>query len=222
MDYRFERKWRFEEQLLSSFISFIKLMPQGFSEIHHTRQVNNIYFDDLDLENYHDSEIGIKRRTKFRIRWYGDVFSNNLNATLELKHKFGNVGNKENYTLSNFSIKKGFTILELFDYIRNSNLDNNLKNILISKKPFLVNSYKRSYYQSFDKRFRLTLDRELRYSNFQPNINFQRLSGDFQKVVMELKYDVKDAEEAEKILKVIPFKIERNSKYANGIQSIFS
>lgn len=60
-------------------------------------QVNSLYFDTLDLDEYHRSTSGDFRKDKVRIRWYGEDYSPDPTRMvfLELKSKQGFAGSKQ-------------------------------------------------------------------------------------------------------------------------------
>ena len=69
------------------FIQY-KLSSLLLSKTYPDRWVNNIYFDNINLDLFSQSIEGISKRTKVRLRWYGD-FHNLENPVLELKCKSG-------------------------------------------------------------------------------------------------------------------------------------
>ena len=69
------------------FIQY-KLSSLLLSKSYPDRWVNNIYFDNINLDLFNQSIEGISKRTKVRLRWYGD-FHNLENPLLELKSKSG-------------------------------------------------------------------------------------------------------------------------------------
>ena len=74
LKYRFEKKYILNEQRLKELQLKIKLNPDFFSEVYQQRYINNIYLDDLSYINYVDNISGQSQRTKYRIRWYGELF----------------------------------------------------------------------------------------------------------------------------------------------------
>ena len=87
---RFERKFfilpknvGFAHALLRQFCRPDKEYPEG--------QVNSLYFDTIDLEQYIRSESGEFRKDKVRVRWYGEMgkLQEVIPAFLELKSRLG-------------------------------------------------------------------------------------------------------------------------------------
>jgi hypothetical protein len=78
--------------------------------------------------------------------------------------------------------------------------------------------YRRSYYESFDRRFRITIDSDLVFhaiDKFDQHI-LEPLED--EAVILELKYD-RDiiTEDVDAITQNIPFGVTKNSKYARGV-----
>ena len=98
--YRYERKFLIRDLSVQEIETIIKLHPNFFSEIYYQRNVNNIYFDSLELESYQDNVTGSAQRVKTRIRWYGELFGLIEKPVLELKIKSGFLGRKESFHIS--------------------------------------------------------------------------------------------------------------------------
>ena len=54
------------------FIQY-KISSLLLSKLHPDRWVNNIYFDNINLDLFNQSIEGMSRRAKVRLRWYGAV-----------------------------------------------------------------------------------------------------------------------------------------------------
>ncbi len=91
---RYERKYLLEHVTLFDIQQMVKLHPAAFRETYPMRQVNNIYFDTVNFEAYRDNIMGIAKRTKYRIRWYGDDLKTIQKPRLEEKVKHGELGYK--------------------------------------------------------------------------------------------------------------------------------
>ena len=95
-DQRFERKFfvvpknvGFAYALLRQICLPDREYPQG--------QINTLYFDTTDLEQYTKSESGDFKKDKVRIRWYGEVSPEQevITAFLELKSREGFLSSKQ-------------------------------------------------------------------------------------------------------------------------------
>ena len=190
-----------------------------FSEIYKERYINNIYFDTPLLTNYFDNIEGNYNKKKTRIRWYGDLFGQVDNPILEFKIKKGELGEEKTYSLENFNFECDYfknDFLALFDKC-------NQKSIIKTKglRPTLLNRYKRKYFQSFDKKFRITLDTNLRYySIFNRIVSLHGGYLDDQNVILELKYGIEMQEDANFISNNFPFRMTKSSKYVMGIERV--
>ena len=83
---RFERKWVYYSNNILSLINSLVRSKLFFRYQFPKRKVNSIYFDD----NYYSSVIenldGINKKTKLRLRWYGDK-SRIIDPKFEFKKK---------------------------------------------------------------------------------------------------------------------------------------
>lgn len=207
---RYEKKWIFKnvnkETLIQNLISH-KLL---FRYHHEDRHINSIYFDDIFLKSAEDNLAGISDREKIRLRWYGSNEKLIQAAILEKKIK------------KNFqSFKKLFFIKEFKNLVLD---DDNLKMITkkINKNLFTTNltpitliSYKRSYFISHDKKFRATIDTDLKYKKLKNYIhNHSIISND---IVLELKYSNSLDSYLRSAMDGIT-RISRNSKYINSLE----
>jgi len=222
-NFRYERKFTVPTNFAFKTIEqYIKRNSFLFREVFFKRKVNNIYFDTEGYNDYFDNVLGVSERKKIRIRWYGETFGEIKKPVLEVKIKKGIVGDKWSYKLKPFTLDNGFTNKYIQDVFQASNLP---KPILESVKmvlPTLLNSYNRRYYLSADNRFRVTLDFDLLYHKIDRRFNtfsFKKPAQDENKII-ELKYGLADDELAHLISTQFPFRLNKNSKYVNGVNTI--
>ena len=222
--YRYERKFFVNGIDAKTVEGFVLNNSIGFNEIYHTRWVNNIYFDYHDFRNFMDNVKGNEKRIKYRIRWYGDLFGNISKAKLELKIKAGLVGTKRLVDFPDFRLEPGINSGDLAKVIEQelSDLDHELRAELLDQYPVMLNRYQRKYFQSLDRRFRITIDQ------CQEFYRFNRLSNSFlQKVkdttntILEIKYDKDNDHRVEEITNSFPFRLTKSSKYARGIEMLY-
>ena len=217
-NYRYERKFVIKPNFLNHVKIWLFNNECLFKEIYNSRTINNIYFDTVNFDFYKQNVNGIGSRNKFRLRWYGDLISNS-NPTLEIKLKSGIVGNKYTYKMKKILTEEIFNSNFLKKYLTRSELNNNLKIELLKLEPKLVNSYKRIYLQSADKKIRATIDTEIKY--FKPNYDYNLKKFKYCKSenshILELKYSSENDERNHPFFKTIPFRVSKNSKYINGI-----
>ncbi len=219
--YRYERKFVVSELTKYQIEHMVKLHPYMFSEIHHQRFVNNIYLDTFDKKSYFDAVNGLSVRVKVRIRWYGDLFGEVKKPVLELKIKEGLCGSKKLFFLDTFSINDNFKMDNILNVLKKSNIPDVLKVNLISLEGSLLNRYKRKYFLSADRKYRITIDSEMEsYQLKVKSNNFSYHTIDFMNTVLELKYEQKHDELAQKITGFFPFRLSKSSKYTSGIEKL--
>lgn len=222
MHYRFERKFVFENKQAAYVESLVKNHPANFHEIFRQRHINNIYFDKPDLDFYFNNSDGKSKRLKVRIRWYGTTFGSIQEPVLEFKIKEGELGMKKSFPLPDFIIENGFNAQNIVQLIRQADLPKAIGEQMNGLQPRLVNSYCRSYYRSFNHHFRFTVDHDLDYFPFSQNHNlFLHKMADWNKVILELKYDQEYATEVDRITRYLPVRLSKFSKYVAGIDKLF-
>lgn len=216
--YRYERKFVLQGMQKAEVLHFIKKHPALFREIFHTRQINNIYLDTPDLLFYTDNKVGVAKRKKVRVRWYGDTFGTASNPSLEYKIKDGLVGDKWTFPLADIDITKPFYKKEFNAYLQKEEVPHPILQDLKNLSPTLLNSYERTYFQTADKNFRLTLDEKLTYYPLKTaKTVFLNKNIDKNNIILELKYNPEFETQASSISGLFPFRLDKNSKYVNGI-----
>ena len=220
-NYRYEKKLLVSELSVQEILAMIKLHPSIFSEIYHERIINNIYLDSPDYSSYVDNLSGIGDREKVRIRWYGETFGQINDPALELKIKKGSVGGKDSYKLKSFILTKRFTYNHLLDICRRSNLPEIILYKLSNLHFTVLTKYKRKYFLSSCKKYRLTLDYNISYARILPNGTILKELKDYLKCIIELKYDSVDDKNSDKITSFFPFNVTRSSKYVMGLEATF-
>ena len=87
--------------------------------------------------------------------------------------------------------------------------------------PTLLNSYLRKYFLSANNKFRITLDDKLLYYKIDKRLNnFNFIPTKDANKIVELKYGLSDDKMANTISTQFPFRLNKNSKYINGINTI--
>ena len=219
-DWRYERKFTIEDLTFDQVEDSILENTYLFSEIFHGRQVNNIYFDDINYSAYHSNIEGLSERKKYRVRWYGQLFGSVIDPVLEAKVRKSNLGTKFHFKINNFEIRQRFDSNSLMRNFIESNLSENIINELSLLTPSLINSYYRNYYLSKNGQYRVTIDRNLSYYHVTPNINNVLTKNDQKGIVVEVKYAVEDDESIDSITNQFPFRLSRNSKYVKGFSIV--
>lgn len=220
-DFRKERKFVIEGFGLAQVEAVVRSHPALFSCPFSARYINNIYFDTREFRNYRDNVAGSMKREKFRIRWYGEQYGQIKEPVLEIKIKRGLAGTKKYAPLNPLTLERGFTMEDIKVWLGESNLSPEYQEALRYLEPTLHNRYRRKYFLSADKRFRITLDDQLSYMNI-PKLPgfFVRQEMEYSKVVIELKYDTENDGDASWITDHFPFRLSKNSKYVIGVKKL--
>jgi len=189
-NWRYERKFFISELSKYEIEAVVRRHPAMFSEIYYERTINNIYFDTFDMMNYFHNVDGLSQRVKFRIRWYGDLLGAIENPVLEVKIKEGQLGGKLHYPLDSFSLDELQTNENIHKLIASAGLPEELRQIIICLNYTLLNRYTRKYFESADKKFRITIDSHMKYINLSHlrNTYLYELN-DYKSNILELKYD---------------------------------
>jgi hypothetical protein len=220
--YRYERKFSFPGMTMPEVEAYVKLLPGMFSEIYRPRFVNNLYLDTTQLRSYFDNVDGFRDRTKVRVRWYGDLFGIIEKPVLEIKFKKGLLGKKESHPLAPFLFDQAFRWDAIWEVFNKAEIPAMWKLELSTLEPSLVNRYRRKYFQSSDRKFRFTIDTDMTY--YQVNLHYNSFlhsSRDDTGTILELKYDADDDDRINSLLKRLPFRISRSSKYVIGKDRLF-
>jgi len=219
---RYETKFSISDLNFSEIKYIINTHPAIFSKIYHKRYINNIYFDNLDFASFLDNIEGVNERKKIRIRWYGDLFGICRNPVLEIKYKKGFLGWKEKHALPDFKLdlEDEFNYKKIFSNLLKKQKYDLQKLKLNFLKPTLLNRYERTYYLSFDKKYRITLDNKMKFFSINPISNYFKVFTDDGHNILELKYDKNYRDGAIKISNYFPFRITKSSKYVIGLDRI--
>jgi hypothetical protein len=221
-DERYERKFIIATLTEQQLGICVRLHPAAFIETYPERYINNLYFDSFDLRSYAESVNGVKNRVKFRIRWYGHLFGLINEPVLELKCKNGLVGTKRRFSLAPFCMGKGFCRDKFWQLLKASGVPEIIMGQRLPADFFLLNRYKRKYFQSADKRYRITIDSQMEFHALKPRDNsFLTKTADTHTVILELKYHSMDDAGAEKITNFFSFRVCKSSKYVTGIERVF-
>ncbi len=188
-------------------LAIIRQHPASFVRTYPDRIINNIYFDNAAYDAYRETVAGVSHRRKHRIRWYGDEWSTIRHPKLEIKIKENLIGHKVSHTLQDF------VMANLINQIHAIKKDGTLPAPLL---PVSSNSYLRSYFATWDGRFRITIDRNLAYGA-QTDLGKQPLQR-VSTIILELKYNVEYHQDADWIRQFLPFRRTRFSKYVEGLQ----
>ncbi len=220
-NFRYERKFLFQGSNSEDLINLTVFTNSfGFQEIFERRTVNNMYLDDQNMSFYNQNVSGDEEREKYRIRWYGDSFSEINKPTLEIKKKKGSVGNKLSFNFKGFtSSLDSFDALEVKEQLEGEMIKQQkvaLASKLYNLKPSLYNSYQRRYFLSRCERFRITIDYDMTF--YDPNVkSYKESVVKLTDVVLELKYAIEDDKDCSTLTQEFEVRLFKNSKYVRGV-----
>lgn len=207
---RYEIKYAVDVLEAPSIAASLMMHPASFTKAYEDRQVNNIYLDSSTFQCFHQNIEGHQRRKKMRLRWYGSSESPTAKSTLEIKNKDAELGWKDSFPIDGSTIRDTKSLLEAIQSVGIYQGD------LI---PTLHNTYQRAYYISQNGLFRITLDTEQTFKI--PMTRMESLPMTRYPVIVELKYEQKNADQAKDITDYLAFRQTKNSKYTVGIQDLY-
>ena len=200
------------------FIQY-KLSSLLLSKSYPDRWVNNIYFDNINLDLFNQSIEGISKRSKVRLRWYGD-FHSLKDPVLEIKSKSGHKNIKSSFVIKDKLIyDKNFS--KLYNILINSkSLSDKFRYLLRELRPVLANRYFRSYHSSENKKYRVTTDNFLNFTNL---ITGSLTSLHWKKLncasIVELKFNKSDDHIVNFMTEIRSrYRMSQISKYTYGLQ----
>tara|TARA_B100001173_G_scaffold69884_1_gene59354 strand:- start:355 stop:1020 length:666 start_codon:yes stop_codon:yes gene_type:complete len=215
-DYRFERKWIFNNNYFDIYNSLLK-SKFYFNNSFPDRRVNSIYFDDFSNTSVKENLEGENDKTKIRIRWYGKNSFILKKPKLELKIK----KNFQNYKIiKNLNILDGLNIKKL----ENVKLISKVINSIYKKKmiiPVSTTHYDRSYLISSNNFVRSTVDKNLKFSKFNNNF-FIPIFKRFNKIILEFKYQKKYDGYVRENINNISSRFSKSSKYIYSMINYYS
>jgi len=221
VDSRYERKFHITDLSYYEVEALVVNHPAIFSEVFHSRAINNIYFDSCAKESYFEAVSGLTKREKVRIRWYGELTEEIKSPILEIKLKNEFCVCKFSFPLDSFKIDHNLTMGTINRVIEKSKMPDLLKEELKAAEFSLLNRYQRKYFLSADKKFRITLDKDLENFEIRPFGNsFTHSYLDDRSTILELKYDVSGELNADQITNYFPFRMTKSSKYTAGVDRV--
>ncbi len=208
---RHERKWVFNNLDYNQICIYLYKSNFFFKEHHQDRNVNSIYFDDINYSSIRQNLDGVSKKKKYRLRWYGD-FETITNPVFEIKSKKSFDVKKENYKLNNLNkikLLNSNNIESIEKFINNSfNFKNKLHAILTTH-------YKRGYFISSNELIRATIDTELKsipLTSFQDRNIFRK----YKEIILEMKYDLDLDKYVRDNVGDIAARFSKNSKFVNS------
>jgi hypothetical protein len=215
---RYERKVAVAGFSLQETELWVRTHPAAFRVQHPSREVNNVYLDTPGLAAFAAHVNGAERRFKLRVRWYGAPRGRIAAPVLEVKLKRGHVGTKLRFALPPLEYDGGLDVGALRAALAPQVSDRDLAAAIGHSLPVLFNRYERRYYESGDRRFRLTVDTGLRFESVRGRrIGPLDAHEERDLLILELKYAVADDAVASRIFERLPFRLGKSSKYLLGV-----
>ena len=215
---RLERKWTYIN--VNNLILYNALLRSNFYfSVHYPkRQINSLYFDDLNYSSINENLDGISEKKKYRIRWYGS--KNKLNNPIfEIKSK----KNYESFKrlinlkkLNNLFIFKHENLNFVKEFLNNQYRFNKII------YPVLTTHYDREYLISNNGLIRATLDYNIQSVFLKENNDLNINRNYYSNTILEIKYDVNLDKYVRENLKNISSRLSKNSKFVNSALTISS
>jgi len=212
-DYRFEIKMPLDRMQYEDFIPHLYKLGLFPSSPFPDRRINSVYFDTSDFSDYIDNTSGIGIRRKTRIRWYNGDLSELI---LEQKIKANKASRKETERLTNAGLIEPHTKAGLRKILDEN--DTTLETLKMSPLfPVLEVQYDRQYYM-LDTDLRMTIDLEQKFKRLHPAPVSHFVNSPVYAVI-EFKYPAADRLRMQAMIRDLPFRIFRHSKYVIGLES---
>ena len=219
--YRYERKFHITSLDQYEIEHLVKQNTASFSEIFQLRSVNNIYLDSTDFINYSENVIGTSKRIKARIRWYGNYATKINKPVLELKIKNGALGKKLRTSINSILINENSFYKNIIKSLMISKIPQDINNEIKCFLPVLMNRYKRKYFLSADKKYRITIDTDQEFYRLnKTNNSLLYKSVEKSDIILEIKYRAEHDDLIQKITNQFPFRLTKSSKYVTGVEKL--
>jgi len=216
---RYELKLVCDPHRLAQARSWIRLHPAGFVVAYPPRRVNSLYLDTPHLSSFDENLAGVSERQKLRLRWYGQGVSE-IEPVLELKQKRNLLGQKKRVQLP-CKLDLTSSWCELLGTVRTCVEPEWRLLLQAANQPTLFNRYQREYYATPDGALRVTLDYACaaydQRLSLRPNLRVPLPVAD--RVVIEIKAALEQAERLQEAVAQFPALRTRNSKYVGSLQT---
>ena len=199
-----------------------------FQESYSPRMVNSLYFDTPNYDFASSNMSGESKRIKVRARWYEKLDKKFLDSFLstpqlfifEVKRKINSISDKLNIGEVTYEKKES--------YISRVNSIQKSLETIVRNQPTLsafnllgtiFTNYEREYYElKSDNNIRLTIDKNISYSNSNTPSDLLMLAKDY--VIVELKFNPKSRKKVNTLMKNFPFRQVRSSKFLSSLAQI--
>ncbi len=216
--FRFENKFCCTLRHIDAVYSWIYRSPHFIKKQFPDRHVNNIYFDWFNLSDASDNLIGLGRREKLRLRWYGEA-SGVAPMRLERKIKRDLLGTKRIMDVGELQLR-GMSKFELAETLTRAH-DDAIAADLRLRNPTIRNRYSREYFIDGGDRVRITVDCQQAFFSVDSPADVLRGNRiDYPVYVIELKYNQQDLDRVKDLMNGFPLRPVRHSKYLAGLSRI--
>jgi hypothetical protein len=214
--FRYEIKIPMELCQLLEFQHHLRQLGLHFIKPYPSRQINSVYFDTHELDDYVENVSGISNRMKTRVRWYNNDIQK---LALEFKIKKNKASYKQVIKIKNSDMYNPRTRSGILSI--NQNIKKSIESLALStKKPKIEVQYERDYYL-LGKDLRLTIDTNQKFCKLSPYPSNNFIKSPVYGVA-EFKYPANMQSLVQSILRDIPFRVFRHSKYVIGIDTVYS
>ncbi len=215
---RFETKYVADGSLYHDVVHWLRMHPAGFRILYPPRWVNSVYFDNAELASYDENLAGVSRRAKLRLRWYGDKELPSR-GVLEVKQRDDRLGFKQTCTVTLPSNRATLTWRSNIERMCQALPPQFRSWFREHPQAVMQNRYLRDYYLSADGAVRSTVDRRLavydqRYAGVP---HLRRRVPIVDVTVLELKFAPELQARAAQIVKDVPLRLSRHSKYVGAV-----
>jgi len=218
-EYRYELKFEIFACDAGDLTWLVRTLPAGFRVAYPTRYVNNIYLDTPTFSDYRLNVMGSANRSKLRVRWYGDVADASTGSVLENKRRRGLVGTKLQHRLSSWNMDRGSMAESLAPAL--CDLPDALAPLAATRRPVLVNRYRRRYFAASGRDVRLTVDDDLSFGRLDA-LHRPLISAVHPRAIIELKFPVALQAYGFRCAAALPFRLSRFSKYVEGVRFVYA
>jgi hypothetical protein len=220
-DTRHELKAVTQAYRLPEVRMWLRLHPACFREAYSARQVNNVYFDTVNLDSFVQNLAGSSARRKVRLRWYGEGCLDVL-STLEVKCKRNRHGWKLSQAIPQALNLYAMTWREILAALRKETPYELWRYLEDGRDPAVLIRYRREYYETFDGRVRVTLDHHISAYDQRhyerPNLVFALPMVD--NLVVEFKANSLDGQPLADVVDSLPWRVSKSSKYAQSVSAL--
>ena len=219
-EWRLEIKYAFPFRMEPSARLQLLLNSSGFRTSYSPRTVNNIYFDTIDQQAVRSNFAGIGDRAKVRLRWYGDT-TIATDPVLEVKIKHRGAGRKLRHLIPGEVDLEKISWSGLRQVISAGAEPDVVRHLEVARQPMLFNSYRRQYFETFDRTVRATIDTDIRSRTQRDTTKpkLHHITPPSATIVVELKAAVGEERSLREVSKGLGWRSGKHSKYVRGIFS---